>query len=271
MAAEKVILVTGATSGIGRACADLLHGQSHIVYGGSRAPAAAPPPWRWMALDVANDDSVARAIAQILAEQGRIDVVVNNAGVVYAGSVEDTSMEEARAQFETNFFGALRLCRAVLAPMRAQKSGLIINVSSLAGLLGLPFQGLYSAGKFALEGLTESLRPEIAAFGIEAVLLEPGDIATGVVANRIRAAASGEGSAYRANFEKVVALFEKEETAGAAPAMVARRVASLIAARNHAVRYTTGPMPQRALTALKPFLPSRFFERCLMMYYGIKR
>ena len=268
MSGQKVILVTGASAGIGEACARLLHEQGNIVYGASRNPG--PAAWKTLALDVTSDEAVARGVAQILAEQGRVDVVVNNAGLVFAGSVEDTSMEEAKAQFETNFFGVMRVSKAVLPSMRLRKTGLFVNVSSLAGLLGLPFQGLYSASKFALEGLTESMRPEVAGFGVEVVLLEPGDIATSVVANRIRVAASGAGSVYRDNFEKVVALFEKEETHGAAPAVVARRVARLIETSKPAVRYTTGPMAQRFLTALKPFFPSRLFERCLTIYYGIK-
>ena len=268
---QKIILVTGASSGIGRACAECLHAEAHIVYGTSRTLARAATPWRMIELDVTNDASVARAIALILSEQGRIDVVVNNAGVVYAGAVEDTSIDEAQHQLDVNFFGALRVCKAVLPAMRAQKSGIIFNVSSLAGRLGLPFQGLYSASKFALEGLTESLRPEVAPFGIEVVLIEPGDIATSVVENRIRAVASGAGSAYRENFTRVVALFEKEEKAGASPQVVARRIAALIATQRPAVRYTVGPLAQRFLAALKPLSPSRFFERCLMLYYGLKR
>lgn len=265
----KVILVTGASSGIGRECARVLYARSHIVYGASRNPARAL--WKTIALDITDNESVTRAVARIIAEQGRIDVLVNNAGIVLAGAVEDTSIDEAQRQFDTNFFGALRLIHAVLPAMRAQNNGLIVNVSSLAGRLGLPFQGLYSASKFALEGLTESLRPEVAAFGIEVVLVEPGDIATSVVENRLRAKASGAGSVYRETFDKVVALYEKEEAAGASPDLVARRIAHLIDTSSPAVRYTAGPLAQRFLVSLKPFVPSRLFETCLMFFYGLRR
>ena len=271
MSAPKVILVTGASSGIGRACAGLLHGQAHVVYGGNRDPGSYEAPWRKLALDVTDDASVAGAISRVLGEHGRIDALVNNAGAVYAGAVEDTSIAEARAQFEVNFFGAMRLCKAVLPSMRVQKSGLIVNMSSLAGLMGLPFQGLYCASKFALEGLTESLRMEVAAFGVDVVLLEPGDIATNVVANRARVAAAGQGSVYRENFEKVVAVFEAEERGGASPDSVAREVARLVEDANRPVRRMTGAPAQRLLTGLKRVLPARFWEKRLMGRYGLRR
>ena len=162
MSAGKIILVTGASSGIGRATADFLHAQGHVVYGANRDASRVSAPWTAITLDVTKDEDCARAVAEILARHGRIDVLVNNAGLVWAGAVEDMSVEEARRQFDVNYFGALRLIRAVLPAMRGQGSGRIINVSSLAGRLGLPFQSHYSATKFALEGLTEALRPEVA-------------------------------------------------------------------------------------------------------------
>ena len=270
MSGSKVILVTGASSGIGRACAALLHEKSHVVYGTSRKPAD-ETPWRMLRLDVTSDDSVKGAVARILSEQGRIDVVINNAGLVMAGAIEDTSLDEARLQIDTNLFGVVRVCKAALPAMRDKRSGLIINVGSLAGVVGLPFQGFYSASKFALEGLTEALRLEVAAFEIDAVIIEPGDIATSVVQNRVRVAASGAASPYRAAFETTVATFEKEETAGARPDVVARRVLSIIEGGRPAVRYSVGPIGQRLLSGLKPFLPSRWFEFGLMIYYGLKR
>jgi NAD(P)-dependent dehydrogenase (short-subunit alcohol dehydrogenase family) len=266
----KVILVTGASSGIGRACAELLHAKSHIVYGTSRNPSA-DAPWKMLQLDVTSDASVSAAVATILAEQGRIDVVVNNAGLVMAGAIEDTSIEEAQRQLDTNLFGAFRVCKAVLPAMREKRAGLVINVGSLAGVVGLPFQGFYSASKFALEGFTEALRLEVASFGVKAVIIEPGDIATGVVQNRVRVVSSGLRSPYRVAFEKTVATFEKEESAGASPGVVARRVAAIIATDRPAVRYSVGPFGQRLLSALKPYLPSKWFEFGLMIYYGLKR
>ena len=271
MTAPKVILITGASSGSGRACADLLHALGYVVYGCNRDPSRVDAPWRKLAMDVTDEASVARAIETLIAEQGRIDVVVNNAGLVLAGAIEDTSLDEAKSQLDTNLFGAMRVCKAVLPSMRARGAGLIINIGSLAGLVGLPFQGLYSASKFAIEGFTEALRLEVAAFGVEAVVVEPGDIATSVVENRVRAAASGEGSAYRDAFRAVVATYEKEERAGAAPTVVARRILAIVETSRPAPRYAAGPFAQRLLTGLKAFVPAKTFEWGLMLYYGLKR
>ncbi|MGC8873617.1 MAG: SDR family NAD(P)-dependent oxidoreductase, partial [Chloroflexia bacterium] len=158
--AEKpVVLITGASSGIGLACARYLADRGYRVFGTSRHPEACPPePFPMIQMDVCDDASVLRGVEAVRERAGRIDVLVNNAGIGYGGAIEDTSLEEAHRQFETNFFGALRLCRAVLPIMRAQGSGLIVNMSSIGGLIGLPFQGLYSATKFALEGMSEALR-----------------------------------------------------------------------------------------------------------------
>lgn len=187
MNGAKVVLVTGASSGIGQACAELLSARGHTVYGTSRKPPPEPARHRMLELDVTRDDSVQKAVATVLEEQGHLDVVVNNAGYALAGPIEDTSIEEARHQLDTNFFGVLRVCKAVLPSMRARGSGLIVNVSSLGGMVGLPFQGLYSASKFALEGLTESLRQEVAPFGVQVTLLQPGDVRTAITDNRVRA------------------------------------------------------------------------------------
>ena len=268
---SKVILVTGASSGIGRACAELLHHRAHIVYGTSRNPASISVPWRMIELDVTCDELVSTAVARIVAEQGRIDIVINNAGLVMAGAIEDTSLDEARCQLDTNFFGVLRVCKAVLPSMREKRAGLIINIGSLAGLVGLPFQGLYSASKFAIEGFTEALRLEVAVFGVDAVVIEPGDIATSVVENRVRVSASAGQSAYRETFEKVVATYEKEEHAGASPDVVANKVLTVIEARRRSPRYGAGPIAQHLLAGLKPFVPARLFEWGLMIYYGLKR
>ncbi|HEX8705246.1 MAG TPA: SDR family oxidoreductase, partial [Myxococcaceae bacterium] len=254
---SKVVLITGASSGIGKACAELLTAEGHTVYGTSRRPSATPPGYRMLEMDVTRDDSVQSAVKAILAESGNIDVVVNNAGYALAGSIEDTTLEEAQQQLDTNFMGTVRVCKAVLPSMRARGSGLIINVSSLGGAVGLPFQGFYSASKFALEGFTESLRQEVAPFGIQATLIQPGDVRTLITDNRIQARQSAPGSAYRACFEAALRIIEKEERAGIAPEQVARLVLELVSHPAVAVRYTVGHLSQRAYTASKSFLPSR--------------
>jgi NAD(P)-dependent dehydrogenase (short-subunit alcohol dehydrogenase family) len=269
MDSAKVILVTGASSGIGLACARLLSERGHKVYGTSRKPSQTSQGFRMLALDVTRDESVQAAVSTVLAEQGRLDVVVNNAGYALAGPIEETSVDEAQRQFDTNFFGVLRVCQAVLPSMRIQRAGLIINVSSLGGVAGLPFQGLYSASKFALEGLTESLRLEVASFGIQVTSIQPGDISTPITENRVRTRRSGPESPYRSTFETALGIIEKEERAGAPATLVAQQILKSMERKQVGVRSTVGHLSQRIITAAKTFLPSRLFERLLKSYYGL--
>ncbi|MCP3102168.1 SDR family oxidoreductase [Myxococcus sp. K15C18031901] len=269
---RSVVLVTGASSGIGEACAELLSARGHTVYGTSRqARAGQPARYAMLELDVTQEDSVRRAVATVLEREGRVDGVVNNAGHALAGALEDTSVEEAWKQLDTNVLGVLRVCRAVLPGMRERRSGRIINIGSLGGVVGLPFQGFYSASKFALEGLTESLRQELEPFGIQAALVQPGDVRTRLTDNRVRAAGSGEGSAYHAAFETVLGIIEKEEREGVPPEDVARCVLSLMEAPSMPVRVSVGKLAQRAAVVAKTVLPAKTFEGVLMSMYGLKK
>lgn len=267
---QRVVLVTGASLGIGKCCAEYLSRKGCRVYGGSRNPgfsSAGVPPVVPLRMDVTSDDDVRHAIAQVLDREGRLDVVVNNAGMGIAGAVEDTTVEEAMEQFDVNFFGVLRVCRAVLPVMRKQGTGYIINIGSIGGLIAIPFQGLYSASKFALEGLTESLRLETAGLGIRVVLIEPGDHRTSFTQNR-RRTASSDNPAYRAPFERAIARMATDEQAGPEPDPIARLVYKLIYMRNPRLRYTVGPFPQRAAVWLKRATPHAFMERIMKLYYA---
>jgi NAD(P)-dependent dehydrogenase (short-subunit alcohol dehydrogenase family) len=269
-----VVLITGASSGIGKACAEHLHARGFRVYGTSRRAPEAPAPgasgFLQIAMDVTSEDSVAGAMQQILAREGRIDVVLNNAGDGVAGAVEDTSIAEAQRQLDTNFFGVLRVCRAALPIMRAQGSGLIVNISSLGGLVGLPFQGLYSASKFAVEGLTEVLRMEVRPFGVRVTLIEPGDFRTGFTAQRRKAAAADGHSAYAVRFGKALAIMERDEAGGADPLAVARLLERIIHTQSPLPRYKVGRFFQKLSTGLlRQILPQKLFEYLLMMSYGL--
>ena len=238
------------------------------------------PLLRMIPLDVTSDESVAAAIGIVLAVEGRIDVVVNNAGFGVAGAVEWTTIDEAREQFETNFFGTMRVCRAVLPVMRQQGSGRILNVSSIAGQIGIPFQALYSASKFAVEGFTEALRMEVAAFGIQVVLVEPGDFRTGFTAARrmvqgavgqgfslaeahgnpvgqgfslAEAQGNPEGLPYAERQAKALAVMEHDETHGATPEVVGRLVYRIMTSRSPGVRYAVGPVSETLALILKRF------------------
>ncbi|MFI5364347.1 MAG: SDR family NAD(P)-dependent oxidoreductase [Candidatus Binatia bacterium] len=258
--AQKVVLITGASSGIGKACADHLHGRGYRVFGTQRQPPAADGRGvEMIAMDVNDDRSVARGIDHVLQTAGRLDAVINNAGNAYMGAVEDTSIEEAKAQLETNFFGVLRVCRAALPIMRRQGVGHIVNISSLAGVLGLPFSGLYSASKFALEGMTESLRWETRRFGVRVVLVEPGDFRTQLAVTRRTVAAAETNDVYRTAFAKFKAQQDKDESAAPTPEAVAQLVERILSDPAPQLRYSVGMVGQRIVIPLKRLLPQRLF------------
>jgi len=276
---QKVVLITGASSGIGRACAQFLYEKGHRVYGTSRKAqkadtenqeAAKGPILKMLPMDVNDSASVSWAVQYILDMESRIDVLVNCAGFGIAGAVEDTCLQEAKAQFETNFFGVLRLCHAVLPVMRKQGSGCIINISSIAGIIGIPFQGMYSASKFALEGMTEALRAEVRQFGIKVVLIEPGDFCTGFTANRIKTALSLENSAYAESFHRSLKVMEEDEMKGASPIKVARLVHRIIEKSSPSPRYVVGPFFEKVAVALKKILPQKVFEWAILKYYKVR-
>lgn len=264
---NRVVLVTGASSGIGRACAELLAARGYRVYGASRRPAANQQV-EPVSMDVRDDASVRAAVDSVIAREGRIDIVVNNAGISLAGAVEDTSIEEARAQFDVNFFGVLRVCRAVLPVLREQGSGYIVNIGSIGGLVAIPYQGLYSASKFALEGITESLRLEVSRFGVRVVLIEPGDHRTGLTANRQKTAESRSNPAYRDRFHRAVERTAADEQSGPHPIAVARLLLGILETARPRLRYTAGPAPQRAVVWLKRLTPYALVQKAMDFYYS---
>lgn len=267
---QKVILVTGASSGIGQACATALAQQGHRVYGTSRSPRDETGGFAMLALDVTNEASVNAGVQTLLDREGRIDVVINNAGIGCGGAIEDTTIEEAYTIFETNFFGVLRVCRAVLPTMRAQGSGTIINISSIGGLVSLPFQSLYSASKAALEGMSESLRMEVKSFGIHVVLVEPGDTCTQFTANRRSTQAADESPVYREAYRHTQARVEADERNGIPPETVAHTVMRIVATPRPKVRYAVGLFHQKLAILVKRLIPSGLFERIIMMVYSVK-
>lgn len=268
-AEPKVVLITGATSGIGRACAEELSRRGHRVIGAGRTLREASPAWRFLPMDVTDDRSVQDGVGQVVSEAGRLDVLINNAGFGVAGAVEETSVEEARRQFETNLFGVLRTCRAALPHFRRQGRGLVVNVSSIGGLIGLPFEGLYSASKFALEGLSEALALEVRPFGVRVALVEPGDIRTGFTAARIWTAESREDSPYRQSRTTFREGIERDESNAPAPEEVARLIGKIVEARSPAFRYTAGPPLQRFAAVLKRLLPDGVFAAILRRAYRL--
>lgn len=272
MAEERVVLVTGASSGIGRACAGHLGRTGYRVFGASRRGADAPAPGgtTMLTMDVDEDASVDTGVGRVVAEAGRLDAVVNSAGFALAGAAEETSSDEVRAVLETNLLGVWRVCRAALPVMRAQRSGTIITVSSIGGVIGVPFQSAYCAAKFAVEGFSEALSAEVKRFGIRVALVEPGDMPTALTDRRRFAGASGPESPYHPDQARALERAEAAERAGPDPSRVARLVQRILDARSPRLRYTVGRADQRMAVVLKRFLSDRLFEALVMRSYGIR-
>ena len=278
----SVILITGASSGIGRACAVALSRKGHTIYGTTRRQPSeirgevgrdldASSHLQFLQVDVTDPETIQNAVDRVLSESGRIDALINCAGFGSAGAVEDTSAEDLFAVLNTNLIGTLRCCRAVLPSMRLHHSGTIINISSIAGRMGIPFQGSYSASKYALEGLTEALRMEVHPFGVKVVLIEPGDFRTEFTDRRQITPLAKANPTYAAQMRRTLAVMEAEERGGATPEPVARLVAKILASNSPRVRYVVGPFSERIAAGLKRVLPSKWFERILMVYYRIKK
>jgi NAD(P)-dependent dehydrogenase (short-subunit alcohol dehydrogenase family) len=265
---HKVVLVTGASSGIGEAIASKLLGLGYTVYGAARRvdrmAALANRGVHVLSLDLTDDTSVKAAADQILSTEGRIDVLVNNAGYGSYGAIEDVPPDEARAQFEVNLFGAARLIQLFLPQMRAQHSGTIINITSMGGRLHTPLGGWYHATKFALEGLSDSLRLETAGFGINVVVIEPGNIRTewsGVASDHLQQTSAG--GAY-ADLAKLVAAYLKQDPnssriSASPPSVIANAVAKAVTARRPKTRYAVGSAA-KPLIFLRRLLPDRSFD-----------
>jgi NAD(P)-dependent dehydrogenase (short-subunit alcohol dehydrogenase family) len=266
---SQAILVTGSSSGFGRAIAAALAGDGHRVFATTRGGGIAVPGTTQVTLDVTEAASVARCVDSVVAAAGRIDVLINNAGLGIAGAIEDTSAEEAQAQFETNFFGLHRMCRAVLPHMRKQLAGRIINMSSLAGQIAIPFQGFYSASKFAIEGYTEALRMEVRAFGVHVSMIEPGDFATAFTANRRMTQASSPLSPYFKACESAIARMARDEQANRDLSPVIDAVRVILASGRPALRYPRANFVQRAFASLRPYLPQALNEYLIRSTYGL--
>ena len=261
----KVVLVTGGSSGIGEAICKRLAAEGHRVYGTGRKVDAQPNGYRLVEMDITDADSVQRGVQAVLAENGRIDVVVNNAGLGIQGPAEDITPELALKVLDTNVMGAHRVCRAVLPGMRQRKQGLIVHITSLAANYGLPFRGFYSASKAALERYAEAQRMELAPFGVHVVTLQPGEYRTGIANSRARPSAIG--AHYSEAYERVMHALNGSLHYSRDPDEVAVKVSWIIRQpAPYGVQYAAHGV-QRLSVLLKKLLPSRLFERLMMRHY----
>ncbi|MCM2284387.1 MAG: SDR family oxidoreductase [Desulfobacula sp.] len=267
-ASSKTVLVTGASSGIGKCTAEYLAAKGYRVYGTSRRPESCPEIKNgfMINMDVRDTASVKEAVSHIVEKEGRIDVLFNNAGVGIGGAIEDTSTEMVKALFDTNFFGVYRVLQEVLPIMKQQSNGLIINMSSIGGIIGLPFQGIYSASKFAVEGLTEALWKELSPTDIKVVLIEPGDFKTEFSSNRQIIKTEKNADA----FQQSLNVIEHDEQKGQPPQKIACLIEKIINTPNPRLRYAVGAVDQKFSIFLKQILPNRWFDQIIMSYYKLK-
>lgn len=268
MSNQKVVLITGASSGVGQSTARLLSQKGYKVFGTTRNPtdAKAIPTVEMLALDVRNDSSVQACVDAVTSQVGRLDVLVNNAAYELAGALEEISLEEARAQFETNFFGVVRMVKAVLPLMRQQNQGHIINVSSFSGVSAIPFMGVYSASKFALEGYTEALRMEVKPFNIHVSLTEAGFLKTPMMDKRQASAASlKEYDPWRQRAFKAI---RDQEQKAPGPELVAETLLKIISSIKPRLRYLIGSQA-KFTSLLKWYLPEGLYEQGKRNTFGL--
>jgi short-subunit dehydrogenase len=268
---KKVILVTGISSGFGKHTATLLANSGHTVYGTIRKAAEVDPTVHLLKMDLTNSASIVNAINEIMQKEGRIDVLINNAGMHTGGPIETLPIEIIKLQMDTNFLGMVYLVQAVLPIMRKQGSGTIINFGSIGGLMGLPFQAYYSASKFAIEGFSEALRMEIKQFNINVVLINPGDFHTSNSANRRGfLAPSDEKDPYQTQFIKSLSIIEKDESKGWSPEILAKKIVRIVECKKPKQRYIIASFEQKLAVRLKYILPAKIFRKILEDHYGIK-
>jgi len=266
-----VILITGASSGFGKAIAEELLQQGHAVYGTSRKIAEnSANGLKMLQLDVTLREQVKSAISHIIGHENRLDVVINNAGIGIGGAAELATPQEIDIQMNTNFLGVVNVCSEVLPHFRKQRKGLIINISSIGGIFGIPYQGFYSASKFAVEGYSEALSLETKQFGIKTVIIEPGDFSTGFTGNRIVSTETQNNDDYKKSFESVLKNIEKDETHGAKPEYLAKKIAKIINKKNPKLRYVVTPNILQKLSALlSHLLPGRLFQWIIRLFYSV--
>lgn len=266
---EKVVLITGGSSGIGKSIGEFLHQKGFVVYGTSRNPERiSGSVFPLLALDVCDKVSIQNAFAEIISKSGRLDIVINNAGVGITGPIEEIPTEEIKNNFETNLFGPIEVMKAVLPQMRSQKSGLIINITSIAGYMGLPYRGIYSASKGALELVTEALRMEVKSFGINITNVAPGDFATNIAAGRFHAPLI-KGSAYEIPYGNTLKMMDEHVDSGSNPNEMAEAIYKIIQTPNPKIHYKIGVFMQKFSIILKRILPDKIYEKMLMNHYKL--
>ncbi|WP_340198484.1 SDR family oxidoreductase [Ascidiimonas sp. W6] len=267
---SKVVLITGGSSGLGKATGEYLSSKGFIVYGTSRNPEKVKEefPFYLIKMDVKDSNSIHQGISKVLGEQKRLDVLINNAGMGITGPIEETPLEEIRGVFETNLYGSIEVIKGVLPTMRTQKAGLIINITSIAGYMGLPYRGVYSATKGALELITEALRMEVKDFGVHITNLAPGDFATNIASGRYHAPLL-DNSPYHKPYGDTLRMMDDHVDQGGDPMLVARLIYQIINTKKPKIHYKAGAFMQKFSIVLKRLLPSKTYEKLLINHYKL--
>ncbi len=263
-----VIFITGITSGFGRAMASQLSADGHKVYGTYRHDSQPLTGVTYLRADVRDDQSLKSAVDRVIELEGHIDTLISNAGMGIGGPLEFTSIEEAQQQMDVNFMGMVRLMNLIVPIMRGQRHGHIICISSIGGLMGLPYQGMYSASKFAIEGYCEALRLELRQFNINVTVINPGDFSTGFTAQRSKVCNPDALTAYP-GYAKSMQSIEHDENTGLKPDRLARRISRIIRKRHPRDRYIIATLVQKASVVLKALLPAKWYDRILASYYKL--
>jgi NAD(P)-dependent dehydrogenase (short-subunit alcohol dehydrogenase family) len=264
---RPVAIVTGASAGIGKATAPALAAAGYRVFGTYRRPPATRSPGiEYLACDVTSDESVQAAVGEVLSKTGRIDLLVNNAGVGLFAGAEESSLEQAKSLFDVNLFGVIRMTKAVLPTMREQGSGRIVNISSVMGLIPAPFWALYAASKHALEGYSESLDHEIRGSGVRVVLVEPAYTRTSFEGNADHG--DQQLDVYQPARSNAEAAFRDAMKNGDAPELVASAVVKASTAVTPRRRYAAGRIA-RQVSLLRRFVPESAFDRSLRKQMGL--
>jgi short-subunit dehydrogenase len=278
---QKVAIVTGSSSGIGFETSLILARNGFHTYATMRklegektkplteAAKSENLQLQAIALDVNNDKSVIDAINTIVGERKRIDVLINNAGYALGGGLEDSSMNEIKAQFETNFFGAVRATKAVLPVMRKQRTGKIVNITSMGGRIAIPLSSSYHGSKFALEGLSESIQYEVEPFGIKIILIEPGAVGSNFWKNiKIAKSSSDSNSPYSQFGNKIMKAYKEMEQNAISPSVVANTVLDAITSDNPQLRYVVGEDASKTIEARKN-MSDKEFGNLIKKQFGI--
>ena len=265
-----IVLITGGSSGLGKATGRFLTAKGYRVYGTARNPDKYPgfDAFPLLAMDVREPESVQAAVAELIRREGRIDILINNAGVGITGPLEETPHQASLEALETNFHGPLRLMAAAVPHMRAQGNGFIINISSIAGYMGLPFRGIYSASKSALLVASEAYRMELRPFGIRLCTLSPGDYATNIASGRYHHP-DRQDSPYTTTYGASLKLMNSHVKTGGDPDEVAHKIYRILQKAKPRVHYTVGSPMQRMSLFLKRMLPDKMYERLLLNHYKL--